>query len=177
MSSKEFIESIQFSRIETYSLFRKEIYKASIWKMIAERESLQKKQEQLGSLTKEEVSRLEELMELRYPSQVLMDKKGKFHPSSELITSLPAKSPEVNRLIEILKIPAVNIPEWMCMPTYRDAIAFYDEADQVIATLNICLGCDDMRTASKGIKADEQSYQLIKPFFLELGHPISDDER
>ncbi|MDW3193839.1 MAG: hypothetical protein R8G66_15815 [Cytophagales bacterium] len=54
---------------------------------------------------------LEELMELSHPSQVLMDEKGNFHPSSELITSLSANSLEVKKLMEILKIPAVNIPE------------------------------------------------------------------
>ncbi|MDW3193840.1 MAG: hypothetical protein R8G66_15820 [Cytophagales bacterium] len=63
------------------------------------------------------------------------------------------------------------------MPTYRDAIAFYDKSDQVIATLNVCLGCDRMCTASEGIAADERIYDLTRVFFLDLGHPISDDER
>ena len=63
----------------------------------------------------------------------------------------------------------------MCAPIYRDAIVFYDLNKEIISTLNVCLSCEYMETKMfNHINADVETYNLMREFFIGLGHKVEE---
>jgi hypothetical protein len=66
----------------------------------------------------------------------------------------------------------------MCGATYRDAVVFYDKSNKIVSTLNICLGCEYMETKKfNHVNGDFETYDLLKRFFLDVGHDVEDPTR
>ena len=61
----------------------------------------------------------------------------------------------------------------MCPPIYRDALAFYNEADKLVSVLNICFECRFMETDRKEhVEADMATYDFLREFLIQAGHQI-----
>jgi hypothetical protein len=108
-------------------------------------------------------------------SRLLWSSSGTLEPSAQKKNTFPHHHPRSLQLISILQIPAININYWMCAPFYRDAIVFYDHNGQVLSTLNVCLSCDNMQlNPTTMIDADNETYKLLRAYFIEIGHEIED---
>ena len=102
---------------------------------------------------------------------------GSLDITSTLTNTIQATDSRVQALIEILSIPTVNQYHWMCRPTYRDGIIFYDADGNRVAILNICLGCDYLQLADETyLDADNTTYKRLKEWFIDLGHDVDDED-
>ena len=83
---------------------------------------------------------------------------------------------EKSKIISILQTPIHDIPRWLCAPYYRDALVFYSADNQIVSTLNICVSCQYMETTMfNHINGDYKTYDLLKRFFIEIGHEVEDE--
>lgn len=143
--SGEYIKSIDFEYIETYS-FQQEAYYS-------------------------ETSR--DTGEMSWHKQRITDPDKKLNLSSMKISSFQCNDADVLTLVHILEIDVVNLPSWMCVPIYRDAIVFYDKKKEMVSALNICFECSYMETDKQiNINADERTYELLKSLLNSKGHHI-----
>jgi hypothetical protein len=177
ISSPDYVNSLRFDYIETYSFQRGGDYQVRGNVILAELETLKTRSED-ETLSPVEEERYTHLNNVYHKvGSYIIDENGQFHQSALKTNTFKRHSPEVDRLLTILNIPAINIPYWMCAPVYRDAVVFYDKDGEVISTLNVCLGCEYMAIQpSLQINADTKSYKLIKQFFIDLGHQVQYDK-
>jgi len=171
--SSYFIDNLEFEYIETYSLQRGEPFDKKIELLESEFEKL----ETITELSKTEKNRLSELNDLLNFTQVIINKKGEFHFSSEKVNRFQKTDIETKRLIKILQTETKDIPNWMCAPIYRDAILFFDKNDVLIKQLNICVSCEYMETELfNHINCDFKTYELMSEFLIDIGHNIEAEE-
>ena len=175
MTTGEFCDAINFDRIETYS-FNRGAKLASF--TVAARELFQQQRHKLLTapaaelpLLRGELRLLERTHEIE--SMSLTEGLNAFHITATPIAVIQADSSLMQQLVELLHIPVVTQSAWMCWPTYRDALAFYDEQGSLVKVLNICFGCDGMLShTGKIIQADTTAYQALRTFLIQVGHPI-----
>jgi hypothetical protein len=173
ISSIDYINSLTFDYIETYSLQRGEEFEKE--HIVGRTELLNLKEKQrVSSLDKIEQKRFEELIELCGHTQYLINAKGEFHPSSRKISNYNCHDNTVKTLKEILRTEIKDIPMWLCAPIYRDAIVFY-KSEKIVSTLNVCLSCEYMETEMfKHVNGDDETYKLLRQFFIDCGHNVED---
>ncbi|WP_138434403.1 hypothetical protein [Winogradskyella algicola] len=168
-NSSEFIENLDFEYFETYSLQRGLKFEKKIETLESEFNNLKSKTD----LNEKQKNRLSELDQLLNIVQVIINKKGQFHFSSEKINRIEKTDSRSKKLIDILKTEINDVPNWMCAPIYRDAILFYNKNGILIKQLNICLSCEYMVTELfNHINADFKTYELMREYFIEIGHKI-----
>jgi hypothetical protein len=163
MTSREFIENVNFKYFVTYSFQRTE--ESDMYEILFSRYSNDN-----NSLTEEEYRKLRS-----------SSKRGGFiftddnyiHQMAELIYSSDNSSSANDELIEIMKTPFVDYDAWMCAPIYREAILFYDYKNQLIDGLNICFECCNViNLKRKNILTDRYVYERLKGFLESVGHRI-----
>ena len=143
--SREYIRGIDFEYVETYS-FQQDAY---------------------YSETKRDTG------DVSWHDQRIIGEDKKLSDSSKKISSFNRTDADLIILIQILEIDAVNLPSWMCVPIYRDAIVFYNNKMEMVSALNICFDCSYMETDKKiNINADESTYELLRSFLTSKGHNI-----
>jgi hypothetical protein len=170
--SQDFINNLAFEYIETYSFQRGKAFEEAIKKDHEDFEILNVRKHKKNDLASEEEKHLEDLLSKRY-TQYLINEKGDFHPSAEKTNIFKHADPVVEKLNDILLTEVIEIPRWLCAPTYRDAIVFYDSGGRILTQLNVCLGCRYMETKMfNNIDADNKTYDLLKTFFKEIGHNV-----
>ena len=172
-SSTDYINDLEFEFIETYSLQRGEEFEETEKLMDAEYNSL-KKLRHLNSFDGKRFTKLDELLNF---TQHLINERGEFHFSSEKINRFEKNHPAVNNLKDILRTEIKEVPMLMCAPEYRDAIVFYNQNHQIVSCLNVCLSCNHLETARfNHINADWQTYDLLKRFFIKIGHDVENPD-
>jgi hypothetical protein len=145
IESKDYIKSIDFEYIETYS-FQQDAYYSETTR-------------NTGGIS--------------WADQHITDLNGQLNDSSKKISSFQRTDQDMIKLNHILKTDVVNLPSWMCLPIYRDAIVFYNKNGEIISALNICFECSYMQDdKSININADECTYDLLKTFLISKGHKI-----
>ncbi len=174
-SSIDYINNLEFDYLETYSLQRGGKYDGRIIHDPEYKEfQFLKKKKQLSEL---EILRLEQLNKLYGYTQYLVDSDGMFHPSAEKSGTYKIDNVIIEKLKSILNTPIKEVPSWMCAPVYRDAIVFYNSDNKIVSTLNVCLSCEYMETKmSNHINADIETYNLMRVFFIELGHRVEEKQ-
>ncbi|MDF7811799.1 hypothetical protein [Hymenobacter sp. YC55] len=178
MTTADYGASLQFDYVTTFSLLRGvkwERAQVAIRKEIAESRKL--------LLT----AKAKQLLEIRQRLALLQQKnnldharltegKEAYHITATPIATLQRQTPEVDKLLTILKVPFESRSYWMCGPTFRDALAFYNEKHQLVAVLNVCFGCEQMQNESGvEIQADTTVYPALHQWFSALGHKIDDN--
>jgi hypothetical protein len=172
-SSVDYINGLEFDYIETYSLLRGKEFEESIKLMTAEYNSLKK----IRYLNASEGKRFTKLEKLLNYTQYLINEESEFHPSSKKINTFEKNHPIIEKLKTILRTEIKEVPAWMCAPEYRDAIVFYDSKSQIVSCLNVCLSCEYMETKMfNHINADWETYDLLKRFFIDIGHDIENPD-
>jgi hypothetical protein len=119
----------------------------------------------------------QQLDKLAQHSLTLTEGLGPVHSTAVAVARLAADSIEVQQLAHAL--PRATEQEWYagCPPIYRDALAFYNKANELVSVLNICFQCRFMRTDRlKAVGADRTTYDFLRTFLIQLGHPIAEDE-
>ncbi|WP_431293080.1 hypothetical protein [Pedobacter sp. P26] len=146
INSRDYIKSIDFEYVETYSFQLNTYYF--------------------------ETNRNSDT--ISWHDQRITGPDKKINPSSRKISSFQCADAEGITLIRILEIDVANMPAWMCAPIYRDAIVFYNKDREVVSALNICFECLYMENnMGINIEADESTYDLLKSFLISKGHEIS----
>ena len=174
-ASTDYINNLTFDYVETYSLQRGLEYEENLERIKAEYDRLKVRRERRNNLTNIEEERFYKLDGLLGFTQYVINDKGQFHHSSKKTNTFQANDPIIKRLKDILGTEIKEIPSWMCAPIYRDAIVFYDDNNQIISTLNICLSCQYMETKMfNHINGDVATYDLLKKFFIDIGHNVED---
>jgi len=175
ISSADFINNLTFDYVETYSLQRGADFEKNLKSIRPEYDRLKVRKEKRDNLTPIEEERFLELQGLLGFTQYLISDKGQFHPSSRKTNTFQLNDPMVTRLINILRTEIRDVPNWMCAPVYRDAVVFYDKNSNIISALNICLGCEYMETRRFNyVNGDFDTYDLLKRFFIDIGHDVED---
>ena len=175
MSSTGYISNLTFDYVETYSFQRGTDFEENLKLVRPEYDTLKVRKERRDNLTQVEEERFLELHGLLGFTQYLINDNGHFHPSNKKINTFQFNDPVVSRLTNILRTEIREIPHWMCAPTYRDAVVFYDKSNKIISTLNVCLGCQYMETKMfNHINGDYETYDLLKRFFIDIGHDVED---
>lgn len=179
MTVGDFWEQQEFSSIETYSFNRGEKLDALRG---AAKSIFQATRSSLLTASKNQLPALREqlrLLERTYDLDQLPLTQG---PEAFHITASPGARVEkgmeaIQALATILQVPVVNQCHWMCAPVYRDALAFYDTQNRLTNVLNVCFSCDQMSTANgQQIEADTTTYQTLRAYLVQLGHPIANGE-
>ncbi|KRT17247.1 hypothetical protein ASU31_06150 [Pedobacter ginsenosidimutans] len=145
IQSKDYIKNIDFEYVETYSFQQQAYY---------------------SDATRNTV-------EISWYDNRITDLNGNLDSSSEKISSFQRNSQDMIKLNHILETEVANLPSWMCLPIYRDAIIFYSKNGEIVSALNVCFECSYMEN-DKGINinADESTYGLLKSFLTSKGHKI-----
>ena len=145
IQSKDYIKNIDFEYVETYS-FQQQAYYSDTTR-------------NTGAIS--------------WYDNRITDLNGNLDNTSEKISSFQRNSQDVIKLNHILETEVTNLPSWMCLPIYRDAIVFYNKAGEIVSALNICFECSYIEN-DKGINidADESTYGLLKSFLTSKGHKI-----
>lgn len=173
ISSSEFVESLAFDFVGTYSFQRGEEYKSNLEELRNEFGKLKAKKHWNGQLPATEELRFSELDDLVNYSQYLITKQGRFHPSAQKTGSFERSAPIVNRLLEILRTNVEVEVMALCAPTYRDGIVFYNKQQEIVAVLNVCLSCQYMETSKFNyVRADSKTYKLLRQYFTDIGHKV-----
>lgn len=174
-SSIDYINNLSFEYIETYSFQRGIEYEEKREQSMPAYLELRDRKEKQNDLTQVEESLFSELFILYGYTQYLINKSGQFHFSSKKISTFQLYAPAVERLKNILKTEIRDIPRFLCAPTYRDAIVFYSKSNEIISVLNVCLGCQYMETQHfNHINGDFETYDLLKRFFIDIGHEVEE---
>lgn len=175
---KDYIDNLTFDYIETYSFQRGEDFEDELRSIKPEYATLKVRKEKRNNLTQAEEARFSELHELLAFTQYLVNEKGEFHPSSRKKNTFQSEDPIVQRLRHILGKKTNYVPMYLCAPTYRDAIVFYKKERTIVSVLNVCLSCLYMETKKfNHLKADYETYDLLKTLFLEIGHEVENPEK
>lgn len=137
MTAAEFWDQQPFSYLVTYS-FNRGPKLASL----REASKVLFRQTRQNLLT----ASLEQLPEMRNQLQRLEQNNGlamlaltpdanAFHITATPIAVIKVGTLQVAAVAESLRIPVVNLFYWMCWPTYRDALAFYNEQNELVSVL------------------------------------------
>jgi hypothetical protein len=175
ISSIEYINNLAFDYVETYSFQRGTDFEESNTTSRPEYEKLKVRKDKHNDLTDLEEKRFLELQDLFGVTQYLINSKGQFHPSGKKTHTFKSTDPQIDRLKNILRTEIKDVPAWICAPIYRDAIVFYDKSNHIVSTLNVCLSCEYMETKMfSHINGDNKIYDLLRQYFIDLGHKIED---
>jgi hypothetical protein len=118
----------------------------------------------------------QQLEALEQHSLTLTQGLSTVHPTATAVAQLAAGSAEVQQLTLALQRPSEQECYAMCPPIYRDAVAFYDKADELVRVLNICFECRFMQTdQQEHVEADMATYDFLRTFLIQAGHPIEAD--
>lgn len=178
ISSIDYINSLTFGYVETYSFQRGTDYEENLQLTRPEYDRLKVRKEKRDSLTEAEEIRFSELHALLGFTQYLVNDKGQFHPSSKKTNTFQQGDPIINRLTSILRTEIKDIPMWMCAPTYRDAFVFRNNSGNIVSVLNVCLSCQYMETKMfNHINGDYETYDLLKRFFIDIGHDVEEPNK
>lgn len=173
ISSVEFVDSLTFDFLETFSFQRGEEYKSILKGLSSEFGRLKAKKHWNGLLPVVEDARYSELDDLVSFSQYLITKQGQFHPSAQKTGSFGRSDPMTSRLLEILKTNVNEVVMALCAPVYRDGIVFYNKEMEIVAVLNVCLSCQYMETSMfNHVNADSKAYEQLRQFFTDIGHNV-----
>lgn len=173
ITSSHYIRSLAFDYIETYSFQRGDEYQAAMQVLKPERNRLKVRKQKRNNLNENEEIRLTELDALFDVTQYLIDDKGRFHFSSQRTNTFRYDNEVINLIKNILLTKTTDVSNWMCAPIYRDAIVFYKSSGEIISALNICLSCEAMAIdCSNQIVAGSGTYEMLRKFFKEIGHPV-----
>eukprot|EP01035_Chromulina_nebulosa_P041937 gene41937-56792_t len=172
MTSIEYISNLNFDYLETYSFQRGIEFEENEQQIKIEYEGLKSRKEHQNDLPAVEKERLSNLHQLLGFTQTLISKNGLFHPSSKRTNTFRGDNPTVKKLISLLQTEIREIPRMLCAPNYRDAIVFYDSLGKIVSVLNVCLSCYNMETESGQIDGDFETYDLLKRFFIHVGHEV-----
>lgn len=172
ITSIDFINNLTFDYVETYSFQRGQAFEENKKLIQVEYDRLKRRKEKFDNLSNAEEDRFFTLHGLLGYTQYLINDKGQFHPSSKRTNVFSNNDPIIDRIKNILLTPINDIPRFMCAPEYRDALVFYDSDKTIVSTLNICLSCNYMETMFNHIDADFETYDLLKRFFIDIGHEV-----
>jgi hypothetical protein len=165
MTASQFWELQQFSYIETYSFNRDPKRTALIQQT---RESLQTARYMQQPAMRQLLNRLESGVD------TLTQGLGDFHPTATGVATVSQNSALGEQLAVIFRQAAKQEYYAGCRPIYRDALAFYDAQGQLLRVLNICFECHYMKTdAGLHIEASELTYDALRDYLTQLGHPIA----
>lgn len=177
ISSADYISNLIFDYIETYSFQRGAEFEENTRLSKIEYDKLKSRKEKSNDLTSAQEQRFAELHPLLGSTQYLLRDDGQFHPSSIKTNTFKSDDPAIDRIESILLTEVVDLPQWLCAPIYRDAIVFRDKNNEIVSVLNICLSCQYMETTMfNHINGDYKTYDLLKRFFIDIGHNVEDPE-
>jgi hypothetical protein len=173
--SIDFINDLTFDYVETYSFQRGKEYELQQKEFENVYNKLKSRKLTANSMTILDEVELIKLDKLCSYTQYLIDDENQFHYSSTKTNTFISTDSKIEILKTILRTEIKDIPSWMCAPMYRDAFVFYDSKDTVVSVLNVCLSCQYMETSKfKYINSDYKTYDLLKRFFIDIGHEIED---
>ncbi len=175
MKISEYIKSIEYEYIETYSLLRGE-------KNDQFYENVKKEIKELEILIKEpkfgwnkQIEKLAELNKYVIKTQYIFDNNYSFHPTAERKSTIKRNDSE-NLLLQTILFVEEDLTddfETSCIPTYRDALVFFDNNNKMISSLNICFECKRMTNDKEElIQAHNKKYNYLSNFLKGQGHNI-----
>ena len=175
--STDFISNLAFDYVETYSFQRGSDYELQQEMFEKEYNKLKSRKSKVNDLSVQDEDELTKLGKLCGFTQYLIDDINQFHYSNKKTNTFTSTDSKIELIKAILRTEVKEVPSWMCAPIYRDAFVFYNNEGKVVSVLNICLSCQYMETTKFNyINADYKTYDLLKRFFIDIGHEVEDSE-
>jgi hypothetical protein len=124
-----------------------------------------------------QLAELEQQMRMGAYLRRLTNEQLVIDDTADQVALLKHDSVEARQLDAILQAAPGDVMYAGCLPTYRDALAFYNEQGQLLRVLNICFGCLYME-ANDGLSVEggANTYKALRKFLIHLGHPIEEPE-
>ena len=178
MTTADYWNGLQFHYITTYSLLR-----GPKWAQLAAamRQQIQESRKLLLTAQGAHLLAVRRRLELLHRKNNLdgsLLTEGlieAYHITATPVATVLRGSAEAENLATILTQPFHEGSFWMCVPVFRDALAFYDANHRLVAVLNICFGCDQLHDESGvEIKADVAVFPALKQWCKALGHAVED---
>lgn len=178
MTTTDYWNGLQFDYLTTYSLLR-----GPKWMQLqaAIRQQIQESRKLLltaqGSKLLEVRRRLEALHQKNNLDGGMLTNGliEAYHLTASPVATMSCQSAEAQELAAILTQPLQSQNYLMCSPIFRDAVAFYNAKHQLVAILNVCLGCEQLyNEAGTEIEADTTVYPALRQWFEGLGHKVED---
>jgi hypothetical protein len=179
MTASRFWELQQFSYLETYSFNRgpklAALHAATTAAVEQTRQEIQTAPYRDQRKLAYRLRTLQGEITHSITGKLLTDKGAVFDVTADKIALVRQASATAQRLATILEQPATQVVHFMCLPIYRDALAFYNEQGHLMRVLNICFECLAMRTDNGVmVQADLATYEELGKLLYELGHPIEE---
>ncbi|MBS0031421.1 hypothetical protein ACTJJ0_23110 [Chitinophaga sp. 22321] len=169
----DYINRLKFDYIDTYSLQRGTVYENQYKQQSEMYMRLRTWKERGRRLSPGEEETYQRLIPHVGCTQYLINDNGEFHSSSNRTNSFRHDDQKVDLLKRILRTAVIEEPHFLCAPIYRDGIVFYDATGKMVSSLNVCLECMYMETAAfQHIRGDYETYDLLKRFFINIGHEV-----
>ncbi len=164
MTIGEFWKQQEFSYLVTYSFNRGPKLEEEIRRMKVELAAAR-------FMRRPELQR--RLYSLEHFSGKLTEGLLDLHLTATIIAEMAKTSAVTQQLAAICTASTKQDCYAGCLPVYRDALAFYSEERKLLSVFNICFECYYMATdAGVHIEADNSTYQRLRDFLVQLGHPI-----
>lgn len=179
MTASQFWELQQFSYLETYSFNRgpklAALHGATTAAIAQTRLAQQTAPFRDQRKLDHQLRALQSNIEYLITEKPLTDRSGAFDATADKIALVRQGSATAQRLRAVFEQPANQVVHFMCLPIYRDALAFYDAQGRLLRVLNICFECLAMRTETGfRLAADVAVYEQLQLLLSELGHPIKE---
>lgn len=179
MTTSRFWELQQFSYLETYSFNRgpklAALYAATTAAIDQTKLALQTAPFRDQRKLDHQLRALRGDIDYLITEKPLTDRSGAFDATADKIALVQQDSATAQRLRAVFEQPAKKVVHSMCLPIYRDALAFYDAQGRRLRVLNICFECLVMRTDTGfRLAADVAVYEQLQLLLSELGHPMEE---
>ncbi|MFK7971702.1 MAG: hypothetical protein AB8F95_15150 [Bacteroidia bacterium] len=100
---------------------------------------------------------------------------GTLHKSAQAIHRFDKRSKELKTIVKILKTKCKEQWITLCIPEYRDAIAFYSKEGKIIDILHICFGCISIINEYGDVfEVDQSVFPKLYTELKQVGHEIQD---
>lgn len=122
---------------------------------------------------KRQLRELQAEKEMEACKRRLINAQGRFDNTAEQVAMVERESDTAEQIGQAFQCAGGEVMYAMCMPVFRDALAFYDKQGQLLRTLNICFECLYMEANTKvAVEAEMTVYQNLQILLAQLGHPI-----
>jgi hypothetical protein len=171
MTTETFWNSLEFAYWTSYSFNRGAELAVVQRQLKSHQEKLQSAGLKERILLQKQTSILEEAANV-YQAR-LLNKSGQLNPTAKAIRTVSASASENTLLAGILTAAYPEGPQSGCGPIYRDAIAFYNQAQKLVNVLHICFQCLQLEGLNRERLSTETGvFGPLHELLTQLGHEI-----
>ena len=170
-----YIQSLNFEYAISYSGLRGEKFLNLEVENKKEIKRIEKEIESARFMQKPKLNaKIEDLKsEINLSNSRVINKKGDFHKSTEVVYKFEKDDKEIKSIFKILTSKFEEQVVAACAPILRDSIAFYSKQDEIVGILQMCFTCWSIKNEKEEyFEVDHKIFPILKDKLIQIGHPI-----